>query len=370
MSLSINSFIRRVGHILLFFVTFHILWLLFYLISRYPILELAKNDLYYRLFLVNSIGFVAFYLTAFWLFPKFIISRRFPWLIAITLVMIILLGLLQYWVQDWGYSFSKATPTVLPPVAKGKGFVMAPIRVQQTIGADIRAIFNILIYMLFGAGYAYMQDWFIKDRQARILEKEKIQAELNLLRYQLNPHFLFNTINDIYYLALIKSDKTANALLELSSLLRYVLDGKDPEVSLDREIDHLKQFIKLHSFRFPNEEIIQKIDTDDSVSSVYIAPLMLSTFIENAFKHGEPGTPEKPVTVQLEVKNGTLNYEVTNPLNPNISKDFSSGIGLPNLERRLTLLYPDRHQLSYREENGRYIAQLQIDLTNDKKYNY
>lgn len=371
----------RVGHILLLFVIFHVCFLVFYALSSSAFFELGLWKLYFQQSMINSIGFIAFYASAFWLFPVFISKRTYGWLAVIGLVMIIGLGELQFKMENWsrlampnpssksesGFKSATKSENVLFSAARAQE-TRSPSPLPETFGVASRAMFNILLYMLIGTGYGYMLDWFRKDRQARIMEKERIQSELALLRYQLNPHFLFNTINDIYYLAIIKSDKTANALLELSHLLRYVLNEKEDWVPLDREIAHLQQFVQLHKFRFQDEITQLEMNLTESISAFQVAPLLLTTFAENAFKHGEPGTMENPLRISLEVKNGQLSYSVVNKVNQHQSKDMSNGIGLQNLQKRLRLLYPEQHQISFSQTEDTYIAQLQINLTYDPEY--
>ena len=211
-------------------------------------------------------------------------------------------------------------------------------------------------------GYAFARDWFAKDRAALVLEKEKAQAELSLLRNQLNPHFLFNTINNIYYLALIQSAKTADALLKLSDLLRYVLHEKSDWVSLDREYQHLLKFIELHRLRFPKDQIELTIVPENQFAAYQIPPMILITFVENAFKHGEPGTEAAPVSIQLNIEAGKLFYHVNNKIAKGISKDQNNGIGIPNLIKRMQILYPNKHHLQLGATEEYYFAKLEIDL--------
>ncbi|MBO9631489.1 MAG: histidine kinase [Chitinophagaceae bacterium] len=370
----------RIGHFLLFLLLFHLLWLIFYYLSNSGLIEKEYRLAYYKQLFVNTTGYFAFYLGAFWLFPSLISKRKYVLLGAIVVVLSIALGKLQFWLQDWqldpsnifGFHLSQVEQPSppQPDPHPASGMIMPATLVSQTVGSDVRAMFNIFVFFLFGIGFAYAKDWFIKDRRTRTLEKEKLQSELALLRYQLNPHFFFNTINDIYYLALIKSDTTPDALLELSNLLRYVLNEKEEWVSVDKEFDHLQQFIQLHKFRFPEEVVHQHREIDASMGRLHIAPLLLITFVENAFKHGEPGTEDHPVQIHLSLKKGLLHYEVINRVPANISKDSSSGIGIANLERRLSLLYPGSYELSFREENDIYTATLQLNLNNDQQHSH
>ncbi|NML23905.1 histidine kinase [Pseudoflavitalea sp. G-6-1-2] len=367
----LKPLLRRVLHFLFFLLVFHVLWFIFYYLSNSGFVMKEYRFAYYKQLFVNTTGFVAFYLGAFWLFPYFISKQRYWWLAGVLLVLSVTMGQLQFRLQDWQmdnssiFGFRKKADA---PQQPGANVAQPAAIISQAEGSDVRAMFNIFVFFLFGIGYAYAKDWFVKDRRARILEKEKLQSELALLRYQLNPHFLFNTINDIYYLALIKSDTTPDALLQLSNLLRYVLNEKEEWVGLDKELEHLQQFIQLHKFRFPDEVVLQQRNIDEQISKLQIPPLLLITFVENAFKHGEPGTEETPVSIQLDLQKGQLHYQVTNHIPVNISKDSSSGIGITNLERRLSLLYPDAYRLAFTTENDRFTATLQLNLNHGKMH--
>ncbi|MFZ9386617.1 MAG: sensor histidine kinase [Chitinophagaceae bacterium] len=219
-----------------------------------------------------------------------------------------------------------------------------------------------LQFSFIAFSYRFFFDWAIIERIKRTLENQKLKAELKSLRHQLNPHFLFNTINDIYYLAIIKSDKTPDALLKLTDLLRYVLDEKEDLVPLSKEIYHLQKFVELHHLRFPDEVIDLNVDPAVLASSLEIPPMILSTFVENAFKHGQPGTPEDPILIDIKISESKLIYRVENKIKPDKYKDETSGIGMPNLLKRLHLLYPGKYTISYKKIDSKYIAYLEIQL--------
>ncbi|MDH7460142.1 histidine kinase [Chitinophagaceae bacterium 26-R-25] len=354
----------KIKQILMLFLMFQAFWFLFYILSG---TLLKVNDVHIvimRRFFIHCNGFLALSLGAFVIFPYFIAKRRFYPLLIIIPVILFVLANVDLAGQRWLLSPTRAVKPIV--VTSGKAMGMTTLQLSPI--AWLWSSVSILVYMLLGIGYAYMRDWFVKDRETRILQQEKTTAELALLRYQLNPHFLFNTINDIYYLALIQSASTADALLELSDLLRYVLHNKDERVSVYKEIEYLKQFIKLHLFRFTDDVIILKTDIDEPGRECMIAPLILSTFLENACKHGQLGTDEIPITALISIKNKQLLYRVENVIDEGKVKDATSGIGLPNLQRRLSLLYPGHHTISLQELDGKYIAELQIDLTYDNMH--
>jgi two-component system, LytTR family, sensor kinase len=355
---------KGLGKLIILFIAFHIFWLVFYILSESTNIKPGMQHLYFKSSILNTLGFLTFCLAAFFIFPFFISKQKYLLVIVLYLVTIVGLGYLQYIIQDWQISsFIKPSSGNIQTISKPGRITMPAVTLQQAIGAPVRAMLNIMVYLLLGTGYAYMKDWFIKDRRTRILEKEKIQAELTLLRYQLNPHFLFNTINDIYYLAIIKSDKTADAILKVSNLLRYVLNDKEEQVPLEKEIDHLKEFIKLQKFRFPDQFISMDLNIKDNIINYQIAPLLLITFVENAFKHGEPGTSEDPVKIHLSIQDKLINYTVINKINFNGPKDATTGIGLTNLKRRVSLLYPERHYLVTQNDKDVFSAHLQIKLS-------
>lgn len=300
-------------------------------------------------------NFLLCYLIIIWLIPQFLLKKKYGLLILFNLVLLAAYIGVRYInninnIQDY-YSYYISTKT---------GSTLYYHKTYEIISGEI---FKGLQFIFIAYAYRFIFDWVIIERVKKKLENEKLKADLALLRYQLNPHFLFNTINDIYYLALIKSEKTADALLKLSDLLRYVLHEKEDWVSLEKEIKHLKQFVELHHFRFPDDVVKMNIENGTSLTTYQIPPLLLTTFVENAFKHGEPGTEEKPVLITISVHDHTLLYKVTNSICKNLSKDETSGIGRPNLEKRLNLLYPGKHKISFIQENETYIAQLELQLT-------
>lgn len=356
-------FRNRAMRILTLFILFHIFWIVFYILSGNAFIKQMNADYYLKLFINNSLGFVAFSIAAFWFFPNFISKKRYYLLAFVGIITIVVLGYVQFELQTWMPRIFSKPPSLEETSVNSSRKIIAASMVKPAVGAQVRAMLNVFVYLLLGIGYAYMRDWFEKDRYTRLLEKEKIQAELTLLRYQLNPHFLFNTINNIYYLAIIRSDKTADAILKVSELLRYVLDKKEDSVSLEKEVNYLEEFINLQKFRFPDQVVHFNVNVNGAINNHQIAPLLLITFVENAFKHGDPGTSDDAVTINLDFNAGALHYKVKNRINQNPKKDPTTGIGLTNLKRRLTLLYPDAHSLRINTNEGYFEAELKIHLT-------
>ena len=177
----------------------------------------------------------------------------------------------------------------------------------------------------------FMGDWFVNEKERRTLANEKLSAELAFLRSQINPHFLFNCLNNIYSLAYQKSDRTAEAVLKLSEIMRYMLyESNDSRVELSREIGYLENFIELQKLRFKGNVYVEL-----TVSGVephqQIVPLILIPFVENAFKHGDSTDPQSPIQIRISVRENRLNFSITNRMSCQ-NKDETGGIGLVNVQ--------------------------------------
>jgi two-component system, LytTR family, sensor kinase len=208
--------------------------------------------------------------------------------------------------------------------------------------------------------------WILDDniksqKENLILLEEKKTAQLAFLKNQVNPHFIFNTLNNIYSLVSSKSDKALPSIEKLSQLMRYMYKESDaPQVSLQNEIDYIASFIDLQSIRLSNKESVQ-YSFSGNIGQYNIAPLLLIPFIENMFKHGILNQVEKPLQINIDIKNDTLFLSTSNYINT-LHKDEASGIGLDNVKKRLALLYPDKHTLKIETKENIYTTNLQIKL--------
>ena len=300
-------------------------------------------------------NFVLSYLNIVWLIPYYLHKKRFASYLGAIGVALCAYVFVRY------YNHVLQDPEMYTYVKRsGQALVSMSLSKSEIVKGEVLKGFQ---FLLLSLAYRSILDRVVTERRISGLEREKLRADLAMLRYQLNPHFLFNTINDIYYLALIRSTHTADALLELSELLRYVLHTKEDRVGLDREVDHLRRFVSLHRFRFPDCTVRMNIDTGPDTRRWDIPPLILISFTENAFKHGEPGTESDPVEISAHLSNGRLRYEVRNRIGRAVSKDAQQGVGLPNLKNRLELLFPGDHTLETRRTvDGHFIASLDIPL--------
>ena len=200
------------------------------------------------------------------------------------------------------------------------------------------------------------------DKEKREMEKEKTQAELSFLRSQVNPHFLFNAINDVYALTYQKSDEAPAALLKLSDILRYMLDEDNiNKVLLEKELRYLKDYIDLQAMGNKNNIFVTLVLAGE-VNSQQIIPLLLIPFVENIYKHGviDDHAKKAQVNITIDVNNFTLT--ATNHIKYQ-QKDGTGGIGLKNTQRRLQLQYPGKHSFVVKEDNGVFTCMLSINLS-------
>jgi len=222
------------------------------------------------------------------------------------------------------------------------------------------SIVGLLFMMLSTAVYSVMANFRNWEKQ-RSLENEKLNAELAFLKSQINPHFLFNSLNNIYSLAYQKSDKTPEAILKLSEIMRYMLyESNEETVMLDDEINYLQNYIELQKLRFKENVYVDlKVSIDEHDHR--IMPLLLISFLENAFKHGISTDAAKPIRITIHVHEGRLHFKAENAKS-HVNKDQTKGVGLTNLRRRLQLGYPGRHTIEIIETDDYYTGELFLYL--------
>jgi LytS/YehU family sensor histidine kinase len=197
------------------------------------------------------------------------------------------------------------------------------------------------------------------------IKAKQVQTELELLKTQINPHFLFNTLNNLYGMARKQEKATADGIARLSHLMRYMIhDSQVDRISLDKEIDQIKRLIELQKLRFSKED---KIDIDFKIEgqtkSILIPPMLMIPFVENAFKHGISLKSPSFIHIHLKAEPEILQLSIKNSCHdiPSRKDEFNSGIGLQNVKRRLELLYPDSHELTTRKAGEVYEVKLVLE---------
>ncbi|GIV36521.1 MAG: sensor histidine kinase [Cyclobacteriaceae bacterium] len=223
-----------------------------------------------------------------------------------------------------------------------------------------------LFITVFVSMLRFAADWFELEANKKSMENERLTAELNFLKAQINPHFLFNTLNNLYYLAYTKSDNTTVVIEKLSQMMRYMIyDSNYDKVPLTREIEYMKNYISLEQMRL-NNEIPIKFKVEGSPEEKWIAPLIFITFLENAFKHGVNNHNHQAwINVSIKLQDNRCEYVVENSkAHPSAdTREKKSGIGLQNVQRRLELSYPGKYSLKTEDEPDRYRVKLDIELS-------
>ncbi|HAS40445.1 MAG TPA: hypothetical protein DCS93_08200 [Microscillaceae bacterium] len=210
-----------------------------------------------------------------------------------------------------------------------------------------------LVMLVVSFGARFTQDWVQYEKEKRLLIEEKLKTELKFLKSQTNPHFLFNTLNNLYASALSDgSERTAKGIAKLSNLLRYMLYESNVNViALEKELNYIENYIELQKQRFSGKTQVPQVNVEvdiDRPHGYVIAPMLLISFVENAFKHGISKNQMSTIDIRLKVEQQWLKFEVTNTVNPYGGEQpikEASGLGLQNTQRRLELLYPDQHVL-------------------------
>ncbi|WP_235299592.1 sensor histidine kinase [Portibacter marinus] len=226
---------------------------------------------------------------------------------------------------------------------------------------DITYIFP-LIAMIFSFPIIVLIEWNKKSTAMQTLEQEKTKAELSLLKQQINPHFFFNTLNNLYALSLEKSDLTPETILKLSKLMRFVIyKGAEEYVRVEDEVNYLKDYIDLQKLRL-NTPFELKMDIKVENDAQPIPPLMLINLVENAFKHGiQPSEKPGYIHLLLEVNPKQLKFRLQNSVDPEKGDVPAGGMGLQNLRKRLQIRYPKRHELEI-SEGQTFEVTLYLDL--------
>lgn len=218
-------------------------------------------------------------------------------------------------------------------------------------------------FLAVGAGVAIRmtERWYRDENARRELERSCTEAELQNLKHQLNPHFLFNTLNNIYSLIRLDPDRAQQTVHDLSRLLRYVLyESSRPEVTLRGEVEFLSDYIGLMRIRLPRG-VRCEVSLPAAASATPVAPLLFISLVENAFKHGVSDDAPSWIVVELQEREGELVCRIENSYFPKPEDDRSgSGIGLQNLRRRLEMLYPGRYELHTARQGDAYVALLRI----------
>ncbi|HXB95339.1 MAG TPA: histidine kinase [Puia sp.] len=338
---------RRVIRVLTHVAVWAVALSLPYLLDSHHGVHRHENDALERsFFYLNSITSLLwigpFYLNAYLFMPRFFYRRQYLVFAAVLAlaflsVMVINMLLFEYVFEIPHYNPKGAIAFLMP------AFVL------------ITAV---------STAYRVVRDKMAADELAHQRQEENLKTELSFLRSQINPHFIFNILNNLVALDQMKSPELGPTILKLSALMQYMLYETDEEkVPLNKEVEYLQSYIDLQRQRF-GAKVPVTVSLDCTPCVYEIEPMLLIPFVENAFKHGVGVIEHPAIGISLEVKEGILLFSVRNRWNPDSSevRDKGSGIGLGNVSRRLRLLYGNRHALQIRKEEDWFIVKLELNL--------
>ncbi|HLL44532.1 MAG TPA: sensor histidine kinase [Segetibacter sp.] len=306
----------------------------------------TDKDFWVYLISVQISLVLLFYTSLYYIFPNYLGKRKYFKLIVVMLALILLATILRFFIAAVITQFHFIDDITNEELNKESWM---QLRLNL-------AFVGISLALWFAGRNAEI------EKEKKEMENEVLNAELKALKYQINPHFLYNTLSFMYAKALPVSDELSKAIATLSEIMRYSLNGSNghEHVSLKKEIQYIQNFIELQQLRFSNDLFVEfqhNITSPDEK----ILPLILITFVENAFKHGVLNDKENPLKINLLANDEELNFEVINKINRD-AKEKSSGIGLNNIAKRLQLAYPGKHDLLITQENNYYTAQLTLKM--------
>ncbi len=319
------------------------------LILLIPLLITFELDLSIKIFIRIIAGVIpillVFYLNFFWLIKRFLVKQQWARFLfsnlAVSLSMSII-SILLYRFFPETFGFDDGMPVIL---------------------FFFRDIFFVSITTGLAMAIRMTIEWYKTEKAKAKIEAVASQAELKNLKNQLNPHFLFNTLNNIYSLISLDTEKAQNSVLGLSKILRYVMyDNNQDMVPIEKELAFTRSYIELMSLRL-TDKVEMRLKLPERTNEQFIAPLMFISLVENAFKHGVSQTEPSFIDIEIELANNSIICTVKNSFFPKKENDYSgSGIGITNLKRRLELLYPKKHDYDISLLDNVYTAKLKIQL--------
>jgi hypothetical protein len=292
-----------------------------------------------REFLSYAFLLAFFYTGYFWIVPELYFKKRFMLFGAVIVA---------------GYLAITFVPGMLIP--ENHHFLSADGRIPRPPGGPVRKFGHYFFHYALILVLIIMVKTSIRLKRS---EREKLNAELSYLKAQINPHFLFNTLNSIYSLALQRSDQTPEAVVKLSGMMRYVLNEANVNfVSLEKEISYLEDYIMLQKLRIGDAIPVSMTVTGDPAGKK-IAPLILVPFVENAFKHGVNAEEDSEIKIRIEI-GAELHFRVSNHKVHIHTIEKRTGVGNENTRQRLALLYPGEHTLDIADKEKEFIVHLML----------
>jgi two-component system LytT family sensor kinase len=305
--------------------------------------KVAWNDIFSPFHVTQLIYILLTLLATRWVFKKYYAPKKFGLLLVFLPLLVAGFIVFRYLLEQ----------VMLPGLF---GISNYPLRVNIGFYALDNLYYGV-VYITLGILIFMLYYQLLSQKKEAALKQERTDAELAFLRSQVSPHFLFNSLNNIYALSCHQPDKAPDAILRLSDLTRYMLYEKQETVPVEKEWQYIGSLVELQKLRYEKPLQLQISCQGDLQQT--IAPYLLIPFVENAFKHGIMDNPEKPLNIQLVIDGAGLRFRVENYIGFQ-QKDKDGGIGLDNTRRRLNLLYPKRHNLEITQKDNWFMVELKL----------
>lgn len=314
----------------------------------------------------NNVFLVLFYyLNTLLLIPRFLVKEKwFLYILSIVVCLVVFL----YAPKQIALLIAEPEPFnpnnrefIRNPAFKGKPRFTGYMRRQRPVADPYNTVLFLLIFTV-GTCISVIQRWLQTEQNRKETENEKLNTELSFLKSQVNPHFFFNTLNNIYSLAVVRSEKTAPAVMKLSSIMRYILTETQRDlVPLQNEVDFTNNFIDLQKVRL-TDKVTLDFSTEGPTDNLLVAPLLFIPFVENAFKYGVSTKEASTINIKIRTEGNTIHFSAVNYIVPSENNlTENTGIGINNVKRRLELMYPGKHKLSSFEKDNYYHVYLEIE---------
>jgi len=329
-----------------------IFWLIYYTVFSLTIVfgvyQIRETIFYVQLIPIYLLDIALVYFNFYVLMPRFLARRKYFYYAFTLSLAIILMGFVNVALKHVYASYGSALFAIT-----------AAFNFTNIMAAITERFYAVILTFVIKIGKDSIQN------QQRVQEREKqfLEAELNFLKSQIQPHFFFNTLNNLYSLTLKKSDQAPEVVLKLSELMSYMLyETNSAKVSLNKEIIYLQNYIDLEKLRF-GKNLDLSFNIEEETDGVYLPPLVLILFIENSFKHGtRDAANNMKIDIRLKVEDGFLFFTAKNPVEENMVAKKLPGIGLKNAKRRLELIYGNNYSLEEVKAENEYTVSLKIPV--------
>lgn len=333
-------------------IRYHLLFWLVYFVFNFLRFATINNDYWYSLksnLIEFPLNIVITYFTIYYLIPRYILKKKY-----LKFFLLFTLSLALFYLVRTGLNYILVTENIWPE-AQGNQEPFTAIHIVELV---IGAIYVIALVSAIKLTY----DWVNEKKRNDDLQRVQLETELNFLKSQIQPHFFFNTLNNLYALVIKKSPNAPNVVMKLSEIMQYVLyEVKEPKIGLMKSINYLYSYLELEKLRY-GERVKSEINIDGNIDDIEIPPLLFLPFLENCFKHGTKHHEDINVTIDFAVKDNFLFFTVTNNFVKSNDKDAKHGIGINNVKRRLQQLYGQAYSLKTKSKGNLFTVNLKLPL--------